>query len=170
MGIILSYVRGGNNEPDPITGLTPREKSLVASSWGLVKKDISENGAELFIRFFTRKPEYQNYFPFRDVPLADLKDNPKLRAHSLSVMYAISSVIDSLDEGPILVNLLQKTGDNHGKRKIPLESFDELKIVMLELLQAKLGNKLSKEGLDAWDKTLTVAFKVVVDALKEAAK
>ncbi|KRT82554.1 hypothetical protein AMK59_4821 [Oryctes borbonicus] len=165
MGIIISYLKGAN-DPDPVTGLTPREKSLVVSSWNLVKKDPAGNGVELFRMFFEKKPEYQNYFPFKGIPMDKLVNDPKLKAHAVSVMYAISSVIDNLDNSEVLITLLQKTGDSHRRRKIPEESFNILHRTMLELLEKGLGSKLSKEGLDAWDKTLTVAFKVVKDTLR----
>ncbi|GJQ73526.1 glob1 [Trypoxylus dichotomus] len=165
MGVITSYLRG-SNDPDPVTGLTPKEKALVVSSWNLVKKDLTANGVELFKLFFKHKPEYQNYFPFRGVPMDELTHDPKLKAHAISVMYALSSIIDNLDNSDVLVNLLQKTGESHRRRKIPEESFNVLHKTVLELLQKGLGPKLSKEGLDAWDKTLTVALKVVKDTLR----
>lgn len=41
--------------------------------------------------------------------------------------------------------------------------FKDLKAVVLELLETGLGSKLSKDGTAAWDKTLEVAMKVIVD-------
>lgn len=34
------------------------------------------------------------------------------------------------------------------------------------LIEKNLGSSLNKEGLDAWKKTLDVAFKVMLDAMK----
>lgn len=47
MGVITSYMKPAG-EPDPVTGLTPKEKSLVVSSWNIVKKDLQGTGIELF--------------------------------------------------------------------------------------------------------------------------
>lgn len=53
MGVIVSYMGGlsQSNEPDPVTGLTPKEKQLVANSWNLVKKDLVNNGVKLFLMY-----------------------------------------------------------------------------------------------------------------------
>lgn len=77
-----------------------------------------------FYRFFKNKPEYQNYFPFRDIPMDELLKHPQLKAHAITVMYAVSSIIDNLDNSDVLINLLQKTGQSHRRRKIPSEAFD----------------------------------------------
>lgn len=47
MGHIISSQP--SNEPDPVTGLTPKEKKLVQQSWALVQKDTLTNGVALFV-------------------------------------------------------------------------------------------------------------------------
>jgi len=51
-------------------GLTPSEKDIIRKTWDLIKKDIAGNGYDLFIRFFTENPSYQQYFKsFKDIPI-----------------------------------------------------------------------------------------------------
>lgn len=64
MGVIVSYLNGSShsNEPDPVTGLTPKEKVLVEQSWNLVKKDLSGAGIELFMMLVFNKLFYENCY------------------------------------------------------------------------------------------------------------
>lgn len=48
MGGILSYF-WSSNEPDPVTGLTPREKYLVKTSFSVIQKDMVKGGIDLFM-------------------------------------------------------------------------------------------------------------------------
>lgn len=167
MGIIVSYLNGQPNEPCPVTGLTPKEKLLVENSWNIVKKDLVGNGIQLFMVYFKQFPEYQKMFPFRDVPIAELPTNKKLKGHGTNVMYALSAVIDNLNNTDVLIDLLEKNGETHSKRNVPEKAYWDLKISVLELLQTGLGSKFTKDTKDAWDKTLTVAFTVITKTLKE---
>lgn len=47
MGGMLSA--NASNEPDEVTGLTPKEKRLVQASWTLVGKNPVETGVDLFM-------------------------------------------------------------------------------------------------------------------------
>ncbi|XP_031354825.1 globin isoform X2 [Photinus pyralis] len=151
-----------SNEPDPETGLTRKEKHLVERSWNLVKTNLKANGMELFLLLFKECPEAQNYFPFRDIPLDELPNNGKFKAHAVTVMYSIGSIVDNLNENDVLIGLLQKNAESHSKRGIPEEAYWTLKKCMMQLLKNKLGPDFSKEVEEAWDKTLTVAFTVII--------
>ncbi|KAF2890724.1 hypothetical protein ILUMI_15449 [Ignelater luminosus] len=82
-------------------------------------------------------------------------------------MYALSAIIDNLNNNEVLVDLLEKNAVSHAKRRVPEKAYWDLKATVLELLQAGLGSKFTKEIREAWDKTLTVAMTVIVKALKE---
>ncbi|KAF5271231.1 hypothetical protein FQA39_LY08238 [Lamprigera yunnana] len=122
---VLNLLKGGSkdNDPDPVTGLTNVEKELIKNSWSLVKKDLKGHGIELFLIFFKDFPEYQNFFPFRDVPYEELRTNNKLRSHGVSVMYAIGAIVDNLDDNDVLIGLLEKNGESHGKRKVTAKHY-----------------------------------------------
>jgi len=50
------------------------------------------------------------------VPLDQLKENKRLKAHAFTVMTAINGLVDNLDDPEVLTELLLKTGRNHAKR------------------------------------------------------
>lgn len=51
MGIVVSYVLPGStgrtDDPDPVTGLTSRDKYLVKTSWAKIMKNPTDNGTAL---------------------------------------------------------------------------------------------------------------------------
>ncbi|XP_046386809.1 globin [Ischnura elegans] len=180
MGAILSLLFGAGDGgpetmdgptvdlPDEETGLTPRQKRAVAVTWDLVKKDMKGNGVELLCRFFKEHPEYQkNFKAFASVPLDELHGNKKFQAHANSVMYAVTSIVDNLEDPGCLVEMLRKLGQNHGRRHIPERAFLDLKEVLMQLLKDKLSNHLSPYAEEAWDKTLNTAFTVVFEGLND---
>lgn len=73
---------------------------------------------------FEQKPEYQEYFSFKDIPRKDLPNSPKFKAHAVTVMYALSSFIANLDETDIFMHLLKKNANSHIQKHIPAEAFD----------------------------------------------
>ncbi|KAK7862852.1 hypothetical protein R5R35_008451 [Gryllus longicercus] len=180
MGIILSYLSylwngdAGAAAPaidwdrtDPATGLTARQKKFVTDTWELVKKDIKGNGVELFIRFFERRPDAVPRFrSFVGVPLEELRHSKRLLAHTNSVMYALDSVVASLDDPECLHEMLLKMGENHGRRRVTEQEFLDLKVVLMDLLKDKLDIHLNEEGEEAWSKTIDVAYKGIFEGMK----
>lgn len=164
MGIVVSYIFPANNgrtdDPDPVTGLTSREKFLVKSTWAKVMKDPAESGTVVLTMLFERHPEYVQLFPFKDVPPTEFKTNTRFRAHANSVMYALSSIVDALNDNDLLVQILLKTGSSHIPRKVTKDGFNHLKEVILDVFST-----FSKEEVAAWKKTLDVAFSVIYKGL-----
>lgn len=122
MGSIVSSFNTSNT-PDPVTGLTIKEQKMVQNSWALVQKDPVKNGVELFMLFFKNHPEYQELFPFRDVPFDELKEHKLVQIHATSVMYALNAIVNSLDNSEVLVNLLVKNGLSHGEKGVPEQGY-----------------------------------------------
>jgi len=151
-------------------GLTSSEKGIVRDTWALVKKDIPGNGYDLFIRFFTENPEYQQLFKsFKDVPISELRGNKKVLAHASNVLYAITMLVDNIEDTEVLVEMLQKLAKNHRRRKITIEKFENLKISLVGHLQEKLGPELmNDEAVAAWDKTYGVILSVIKKGLEES--
>lgn len=79
----------------------------------------------------------------------------------------MSSIIDNLDNNEVLINLLIKNADSHKRRGVPPAAYGDLKTSFMEVLQEKLGAKLSKEAAAAWSKTLDVAFKTITDQMEK---
>jgi len=157
--------------PDPATGLTPNEKNTIRKTWDVVKQDIKNNGLDLFVRFFTENPSYQKHFKgFKDVPISELRGNKKVLAHANSVLYAITSLVDNLDDPECLIEMLKKTSESHFKRKIEIPMFNNLGVSLVGLLVAKLGPELMNEAaVDAWKKTYGVIVSVIQQGFEEAA-
>jgi hypothetical protein len=72
---------------------------------------------------FEKYPEEHQNFPFRDIPFKDLSSSKKFHAHCSNVMYAVDSIIDSLKDSELLVNILQKIGRNHHRNSVKPISF-----------------------------------------------
>jgi Globin len=80
---------------------------------------------EFLRRFFKAHPDYQLKFKsFASVPLDQLKDNPRVQAHALNVMYTVTLLVDSLDDVACLVEQLKTLGANHQRRTIELSHFE----------------------------------------------
>lgn len=51
MGAVVSYVTPGNtgrsDDPDPVTGLTSKDKYLVRTSWAKIMKNPADSGVAL---------------------------------------------------------------------------------------------------------------------------
>jgi len=174
MGNISGYlVEGGTNPaldaPDVDTGLTPSEKMAVKRIWDIVRADIKHNGIDLLIMFFEENPSYQGYFKaFKDVPMEDLPTNTKFQAHAKNVMYAFTSVVDSLDDTGCLVEMLIKLGQNHYRHGISRQEFYNLKTTLIKLLKVKLGPEFTTEDEAAWNKTIDVAYSIIFQGLDKS--
>lgn len=168
-----SLVQGGTNPaldvPDPDTGLTPSEKMAVRRVWGIVKANTKQNGIDLLMMFFEANPSYQGYFKsFKDVPIEDLPTNSKFQAHATNVMYALTSVVDSLDDTGCLAEMLIKLGQNHYRHGISRQGFYDIKTSVLNLLKEKLGPEFTTEDEVAWNKTIDVAFSIIFQGLDKS--
>lgn len=76
-------------------------------------------------RLFEQHPEYQKLFKaFADVPKDKLPTNGKLLGHATSVMYALNSIVDNLEDPVCLVELLHKVGSSHAPRNITRKHFE----------------------------------------------
>lgn len=76
-----------------------------------------------FFRFFKNNPEYQQVFPFRDVPIEELPKNKRFLAHANGVVYGFSSIVDAVDDPEMLGPILSRIGESHAPRRIDEKSF-----------------------------------------------
>lgn len=103
------------------------------------------------------------------MPIAELRGNKKVLAHANSVLYAITSLVDNLDDPECLVEMLHKVGDSHGTRHIEIEMFNNLGVTLVGLLVEKLGpNVMNASAIDAWKKTYGVIVSVIAPHLAKA--
>ncbi|UXI14086.1 Globin [Sarcoptes scabiei] len=144
------------------TELTSKEIDFVRNTWSLLRNDIARFkflGGELFVRFFTKYPDYQRQFKsFKDVPMdfqrnRDIRFNKKLMAHGTYVMYTIGMLVDNLERPLMMEQMLKRLARNHYRRKISLIAFDRLRNTFLEHLAEILGTKIfTKKVSIAWSK------------------
>lgn len=166
-----SLVSSQQDVPDAKTGLTPREKALVRDTWALVRKDVKANAIAIFLTLFQRHPEYQKLFSgFADVPPEGLSTNARLAAHAMSVAYAITSMVDSLDDADCLVEIVRKIALNHTRRPVSVTHFENTVVVIVDTLKERLGSKMSPAAVGAWQKTLRLVVNVTADVYKEVRK
>ncbi|XP_030754339.1 globin isoform X2 [Sitophilus oryzae] len=170
MGTIVSYISPANtgrtDDPDPATGLTSRDKYLVRTSWARIMKNSTDSGVALLTLFLKNHPEYLDLFPFKNVPLDQLSTNKRFRAHCSSVIYALASIVDALNDNELLIQLLLKTGSSHISRNVKAKGFKDLQDATVELFSAVM----KPDELEAWKKTLEVAFGVILKGLVEGEK
>ncbi|XP_049819885.1 globin isoform X1 [Aethina tumida] len=161
MGVVVSMF-GGNtgrtDDPDPVTGLTSRDRYLVTSSWAEVRKDPTGNGVALLMLFFEKYPDYVKLFPFRDIPMKDLPTNKRFQAHCNSVIYGLSAVIDLINNTDLLVAQLLKVGETHKPRGVTDQAYLDLKGVVIDLF----STFMTKSQIEAWKKTLDVAMATMI--------
>ncbi|XP_076339299.1 globin C, coelomic-like [Tachypleus tridentatus] len=98
-----------------------------------------------------------------------LRSSKRMEAHGLSVMYAITSLVDSLDDVECLKELLLKTAHNHASRGIQGEQFDNLAIVILKFLEDGLGSSFTPPVGEAWKKAFSVMNEIIKQGLREHA-
>lgn len=116
-------------------------------------------------RFFSENPSYQSKFAaFRDVPITELRGNKKVLAHATNVLYAISSLVDNLEDPECLVEMLHKLGRNHFKHQISYPMFENLGGSLVGSMREKLGSELMSEAaIGAWKK----AYGVIISLIKQ---
>ncbi|XP_076273075.1 globin 1 isoform X2 [Rhynchophorus ferrugineus] len=167
MGTVVSYITtntGRTDDPDPTTGLTSRDKYLVRTSWARIMKNATDSGVALLLLFFKKYPQHKELFPFKDVPHDELSTNKRFRAHASSVVFALASIVDALNDNDLLVQLLIKTGSTHKPRDVTADGFKHLNEVTIELF----SSIMKPDEVEAWKKTLGVAFGVILKGLAEA--
>ncbi|XP_050299036.1 globin-2B isoform X3 [Anthonomus grandis grandis] len=172
MGVILSFFwhdTGRTDDPDRTTGLTSRDRHLLKTTWKTLSngEENLKTGMAIFMTLFKVHPEYQQLFPFRNVPYNQLESNNRFKAHCISLMYAFTSIMENLDNVELLEQLLGKQGVAHVSRKVPERAYWDLKEVLMQLFQ-KSG--MSSEELEAWNKFLDYGLGIMVKCAVEEKK
>ncbi|CAN8030570.1 unnamed protein product [Ixodes persulcatus] len=88
----------------------------------------------------------------------------------MSVAYAITSLVDSLDDAECLVELVRKVALSHTRRPVSVTHFENLTVVIVDTLKERLGGKMSPAAVAAWEKTLRLVVTVTADVYKEQRK
>ncbi|KAK3854693.1 hypothetical protein Pcinc_038843, partial [Petrolisthes cinctipes] len=150
---------------DPTTGLTLRHRTAMTRTWDLVRPDLKVHGVNFFLRLFREHPQIQTRFRgFDGKSEAELKTSKRLVAHATTVMMAITSLVDNIDDPSVLVELLTTTGQNHHNRGVQKNDFILLAPVLIAFLRDNLGGHWSCVAEEAWTKALKVINTVIFSA------
>lgn len=154
---------------DETTGLSVYEKNLIRSSWEQAIKNKKKFGVDVFIRLFKHHPHSQDLFEqLRDIPIEELHENRKMKAHALRVMASLNSLVENLDDIEVLLEMLQNVGRTHIRHHVDKHYYDGLGTALMEAFEEELKDKFSQKTKDAWLKAYGVMTKVIVDEYDEA--
>ena len=114
------------------------------------------------LRFFGENPSYQSLFPsFSDLPVSEIPGNEPLLSHSNNVLYALSGLIDNLDEPEVLLLMLRKNGANHFKRGVTFSMYQTLGPTLRTVLSDRLGPEIMNDyALKCWEKAYAFMLQV----------
>ncbi|XP_064487951.1 uncharacterized protein LOC135400146 [Ornithodoros turicata] len=153
MGNAVYAMSGSYDVPSPPTGLTIREQYSIAETWSAFRRDLPTGSMSAFIVLFSRYPEYKMLFPaLRHVPFGELSQDPRLMAHGMAVFYFLSAMVDSLENPDTLVELIRKNSLNHVRRAVTPHHFDQMAVVIVQVLQDKLRARMTATATTAWQK------------------
>lgn len=93
------------------------------------------------------------------------------RSHALRVVSVFQAAVEAFDTDDVVGNLLkiwEPIGASHSRRRIPKESFDELRDVILEIMTAVCS--LTPEQQEAWVILFDNIYGIVFAKMDEASK
>ncbi|XP_076087195.1 uncharacterized protein LOC143057712 isoform X2 [Mytilus galloprovincialis] len=135
------------------TAITEEEANAIRETWTVLWSNKKENGIALLIKLFTTYPEAQKMFPMFDgLTIEEVRSSKKLRAHALSLMYALKSFLDNLDDSDTLDGLVRKNAINHAKRGVGAKELMWLLPLFLELLDEIMEDSVTELHKKAWTK------------------
>ncbi|XP_064487703.1 globin-like [Ornithodoros turicata] len=144
--------------PDERTGLTRREIAVIRDTWAYFCRDLPGNSLAIFYTFFKRHPDYIKTFslPEEEASFEKIFKGTFLTSHAIAVAYQLCATVDVLEDTDLLVALVRKNAHNHiHKRGVELVQFQNMYIVIRDVLYEKLDRKRTPKAMQAWDKMLT---------------
>ncbi|KAK8766240.1 hypothetical protein V5799_006976 [Amblyomma americanum] len=142
---------------DSVTQLSNQEKQAIRETWLQFKKQLRTGSVTMFMVLFLRYPAYQKMFPaFADEPPSELPKNPRMLAHALTVAYAITAIVDSLDEPDTTLELVRKVAVAHALRSPDMKTqFEHMGAAVVDTLIEKLGSTMTPTAVAAWKQLFT---------------
>lgn len=137
---------------DTVTQLNSQEKQAIRETWLQFKKQLRTGSVIIFVVLFTRYPDYQKLFPgFANEPPNELPKNPRMLAHALTFAYALTAIVDSLDEPDTTVELVRKVAVAHAQRSPDMKTkFEHMGTAVVDTLVEKLGSAMTPTAVAAW--------------------
>ena len=76
-------------------------------------------------RYFKEYPRIQGYFPyFEGKSLDELRDSDKLRSAGTTVLNAVTSIVENLDDPDTMVVLQNNTAERHTPRSVTFREYE----------------------------------------------
>ncbi|XP_038212130.1 cytoglobin-1 [Zerene cesonia] len=166
MGTWFSHLLWGGDpdEVNPVSGLSKREIHAVQKSWTPVYANALATGTELLRRFFRAYPKTLEFFKMiRNVPEEEYANNIQFRAHVINLMSSLNQAVINLHQPEVVVVMMNKLGESHGRRRIQEYHFHDLKGVIVNMFIEVL--KLDEATLGAWGKTVEFWYKHIFETL-----
>jgi methyl-accepting chemotaxis protein len=145
--------------------LVDQDISLVQTSWTKVERiGLEAVGVLLFKNIFEAAPGALELFSFKDVD--DLYNNPKLKAHGITVVSTVGKAVGGLRDIESLVPVLQSLGSKHGSMKKGIGSahYDIVGAALMKTLSQGLGEDFTPEVEKAWTTVYAIVAKTMLAA------
>jgi hemoglobin-like flavoprotein len=137
--------------------MTPRQISLIQSSWTSVEP-IADAAAILFYdRLFELDPALRRLFR-----RTDMAPQRKILMQTLTV------VVRSLDRLDTIVPAIQALGRRHAGYGVREQHYDTVGAALLWTLEQGLGDAFDDESADAWATAYTTLASVMIEAAAAA--
>ncbi|XP_037526606.1 extracellular globin-E1-like [Rhipicephalus sanguineus] len=145
------------NVRDSVTSLTGHDKQVIRDTWLGFKKQLRTGSVTIFVVLFMRHPQYQKLFTiFADEPIGDLPKNPRMLAHALTFAYAITAIVDSLEEPETTKEIVRKVAIAHANRGPDMKTaFEHMGTAVVDTLTEKLGTAMTPTAIAAWKQLFT---------------
>nr|P41261.2 RecName: Full=Hemoglobin-2; AltName: Full=Hemoglobin II; Short=Hb II; Short=HbII [Phacoides pectinatus] len=149
-----------------MTTLTNPQKAAIRSSWSKFMDNGVSNGQGFYMDLFKAHPETLTPFKslFGGLTLAQLQDNPKMKAQSLVFCNGMSSFVDHLDDN-MLVVLIQKMAKLHNNRGIRASDLRTAYDILIHYMEDH--NHMVGGAKDAWEVFVGFICKTLGDYMKE---
>ncbi|CAN8004444.1 unnamed protein product, partial [Ixodes hexagonus] len=146
---------------DAVTDMSSQEKQAVRDTWAAFKKDARTSSVAIFVVLFLKYPAYQRLFlAFSNEPTAELPRNARAIAHAITVVYAISAIVDTLDEPETAAELVRKVANNHVRHtSVSGVQFGHMGQAVVDVLVEKLGHSMSQPAIESWHRFFAFVVK-----------
>ncbi|XP_040377352.1 non-symbiotic hemoglobin 3-like [Oryza brachyantha] len=149
---------------------TEEQEALVIKSWNIMKDDSANIGHRFFLKIFEIAPSVRQLFSFLCNSDVSLENNPKLRAHAMSVFVMTCEAAAQLREtGKVTVRdtTLRRLGTTHFKKGVSDGHFEVAKFALLETIKDGVPASMWSPAMkNAWGE----AYDHLVAAIKQEMK
>ncbi|KAI6218647.1 GLOBIN domain-containing protein [Aphelenchoides fujianensis] len=152
-----------------VSRLTPERIKIIRETFAVMKRHFTHNCLSLFLRLFSEYPLYKDIWPqFRAIPDSSLMYSQELKKHVQMFSRGFNSIVEKLENGDELQELLRKYAKLHSKRSIYKTHIMNMHTEYMIVLRS-LGVESKADIEDAWH-TFFDAIGNLVDPMKTELK